>query len=312
MGCVVRILGGLVLLLALAVGARRVLERPAPTPPPGEGERDTTVDGVRWRSREAAGSGHETVVFVHGFLSSSATWKKVLESAAAGRRAVAVDLPGFGLSDRPWPFDYTVPAEALALWRYLDARDIDRVTLVGNSLGGAICLVAAAARPHRVVRLVLVDSASPQGRIPLGFFGLRTPLVGEVQIELLTRPVMALALRQRLYARADRVTEKTVDDWWEPIRVPGTRRAALAGIRSSRRGYEQLLSAIEAPTLVVWGEKDHLLPVRDGESLAAGIRGARLEVIAGAGHLPQEETPEPFARVVKRFLEQEVRALSDR
>jgi pimeloyl-ACP methyl ester carboxylesterase len=218
---------------------------------------------------------------------------------------VAVDLPGFGHSDRPWPFDYTVPGEALALWRYLDQRGFGRVVLVGNSLGGAICLVAAAARPERVSRLILVDSASPRGRIPLGFRGLRTPVLGEIQMELLTRPVMALGLRHRLYGRADRVTEETVNDWWDPIRVPGTRRAALAGIRSSRRGSEGLLAAIGTPTLVIWGERDRLLPLEEGKALVAGIRGARLEILAGAGHLPQEETPETFSRAVARFLAEE-------
>src|SRR5215510_12225386 len=72
-------------------------------PAPGPGERDTVVDGVRWRSRETPGRGNP-VVFVHGHLASSASWKEILVSASAGRPAIAVDLPGFGFSDRPWPY----------------------------------------------------------------------------------------------------------------------------------------------------------------------------------------------------------------
>src|SRR6266511_6441662 len=158
MGCLVRLTGALLLLLVIAIAARRTLERAAPIPPPGPGEKDTVVDGVRWRSREAAGRGPETVIYLHGLFSSSATWKRVIASAAGGHPAVAVDLPGFGFSDRPWPYDYTVAGQAQALLRYLDARGFDRVALVGNSLGGAVCLLAAAARPARVAALVLVGS----------------------------------------------------------------------------------------------------------------------------------------------------------
>ncbi|MGH9367029.1 MAG: alpha/beta fold hydrolase, partial [Thermoanaerobaculia bacterium] len=93
----------MLVLLLLAVAARRLSEREGRIPPPVSGELDTVVGGVRWRSREAPGGGAETVVYVHGFLSSSATWKKVLSSASAGRAAIAVDLPGSGFSDRPWP-----------------------------------------------------------------------------------------------------------------------------------------------------------------------------------------------------------------
>jgi pimeloyl-ACP methyl ester carboxylesterase len=92
---------GAFLLLAAAVAARRMLERPAPIPSAAPGERDVDVSGVRWRSRESPGKGGPPVVFVHGLLSSSASWKRVLSSAAGGRPAVAVDLPGFGFSDRP-------------------------------------------------------------------------------------------------------------------------------------------------------------------------------------------------------------------
>ena len=307
MGCLVRLLAGVLLLLAAAIVARRVLERPLPMATAAAGERDTDVAGVRWRSREAPGKGGPPVVFVHGLLSSSASFKKVLSSAAGGRPAVAVDLPGFGFSDRPWPYDYTVGAQAGALLRYLDARGFDRVALVGNSLGGAVCLIAAAARPKRVAALVLVGSASPIATIPWNFQLLRTPVVGEIEMELLVRPVMEFALKDRLFARAGRVTAETVDDWWLPVRVPGTRRAVLAAVRSSRRGYEDLLTRVRVPTLVLWGKEDKILPAEEGFRLSSAISDARLVVLPDTGHLPQEETPEAFSRAVASFLDETLR-----
>jgi len=264
------------------------------------------VDGVRWRSRETGatrpGGTAISVVFVHGFLSSSSTWKRALAAASAGRPAIAVDLPGAGFSDRPWPYDYTAYGQAAHLLRYLEARGIRRAVLVGNSLGGAVCEVAAAARPELVAGLVLVDAAGPATHIPLGFQLLRTPVVGEVQIELAVRPAIAYALKYRLYARPERVSEETVDDWWRPVTVPGTRRAAIHGIRTSRSGAEELLVRITAPTLVLWGADDSLMPAADGLGLASSIHGARFLTIPDAGHLPQEEVPEAFARAVASFV----------
>lgn len=305
MGCLARSVALLALVLAIAVAARRLLEPAASIPPPGGGEKDTLVDAVRWRSRESPGKGPETVVYVHGFLSSSATWKGVLQSAAGGRPAIAVDLPGSGYSDRPWPCDYTVTGQAAALLRYLEVRRVNRAVFVGNSLGGAVSLVAAAARPKLVAALVLVGSASPHTRVPWGFRTLRTPVVGELQIELLTRPVVEYMLRNRLYARAERVSEGTVDEWWEPIRVAGTRRAALEAIRSSPRGYEGLLSKIHVPTLVLWGKGDRLLQLSEALALAEGIESSKLVVLPDAGHLPQEEAPEAFSRAVSSFLKEQ-------
>jgi pimeloyl-ACP methyl ester carboxylesterase len=281
---------------------RRLTETEASIPPPAAGERDTVADGVRWRSREAPGDKPDTVVYVHGFLSSSVTWKRVLQTASAGHPAIAVDLPGSGFSDRPWPYDYTVGAQALHLSRYLDTRGLGRVILVGNSLGGAVALVAAAVRPDRVAALVLVDSPSPGLSVPLPFRVMRAPVAGEIEMELLCRPTMAWALRYRVFSRPERVTDEVIADWWDPIPVPGTRRAALAAIRSRRDEYRDATGRIAAPTLVVWGEGDRILPTSEGLRVSREIRGSALLTIPDAGHVPQEEKPEAFSKAVGDFL----------
>ena len=115
---------------------------------------------------------------------------------------------------------------------------------------------------------------------------------------------MIFALRYRLFARADRVADETVEDWWLPIRVPGTRRAALAAVRSSSRGFEDLLGRIRVPTLVLWGKEDKILPPQEGLRLSSAIPKARLVVLPDTGHLPQEETPEEFSHAVSQFLDE--------
>lgn len=258
---------------------------------------------VRWRSREGNRSAAGTpLLFVHGHLASSAGWKYVLESAGGGRPGIAVDVPGFGMSDRPWPYDYTLAGEARSIEAFLDARGIGRAVLVGNSLGGAAAMVIAARHPKRVAALVLVDAMSAETPIPWPAAVLRTPVLGEIALALSTRTTVAIGLRTKMYARASHVTEDAIDDAWRPLTIPGTRRAALAAIRTDPRPFVGLESRISVPTLVVWGAEDRMIPLEEGRRLATRIAGARLVALPDAGHLPMREEPERFSAEVRRFL----------
>src|SRR5262245_59545503 len=273
----------------------------AAIPAPGPGERDTIVDGVRWRSREVEGEG-EPLIFLHGLLASSASWQHVLSGCSRGRPAIAVDLPGFGSSDRPWPHDYLVAGQARSLLRFFEVRGIQRAVLVGNSLGGALALFLAAEHPERVSALVLVDPATPQGRIPWTVRAMRAPLAGETALAFAFRPFVAVWLKRGLYARASRVSDREIDDAWRPLKIRGTRRAALAAIRTDPSAYRGLETRVRVPTLVIWGERDRLLTAREAERVRSSIDGARLVLIPDAGHLPQRERPEAFAAAVADFL----------
>ena len=216
-----------------------------------------------------------------------------------------MDLPGFGFSDRPWPYDYTVGGESRALADFLDARGIGRAVIVGNSLGGAAAMALAADRSDRVAALVLVDPATPDATIPWTIRAIRTRGLGETALALAARPFIAYGLRHRLYARGSRVTESVIDDAWSPLGIPGTQRAALAAIRSDPRDYLGIEARIRVPTLIVWGAGDRLLPASEGERLALRITGAELTVIPDAGHLPQRECPEAFAATVAGFVKRQ-------
>jgi pimeloyl-ACP methyl ester carboxylesterase len=270
-------------------------------PPRAIVERDTIVSGVRWHSRETAGSG-TPVLYVHGHLASSATWAAVLGPASAGHPAIAVDVPGFGASDRPWPYDYSVAGEARGLVAFLDARGIERAIVVGNSLGGAAALLLAAGHPERVAALVLVAPATPEGPIVWPVRVLRIPGLGELSLAFSSRALAARGLRRWQYARAERVTEQAIDDAWRPLGIPGTRRAALAAIRSDPRPHVGVESRIRVPTLIVWGSRDRLVPTSDAERVHSRISGSQLVILPDAGHLPQREQPEAFAKAVAGFV----------
>ena len=270
-------------------------------PPLEPGQRDTLVGGVRWRSREIEGRG-TPVVFVHGHLASSATWEDMMRPASAGHPAIAVDLPGSGGSDRPWPYDYSVGGQARALVAFLDARSIPRAILVGNSLGGAEVMLVAADHPDRVEALVLVAPATPRERMVWPIRLMRLRGLGELALALATRRMTAYGLRHWLYGDPSRVTEHVVDDAWRPMAVPGTRRAALHAIRTDPRRYLGLEERVRMSTLIVWGSRDRLLDVSGAERLRERIPGSRVVILPGAGHLPQREQPQALARAMAEFV----------
>ncbi len=98
------------------------------------------------------------------------------------------------------------------------------------------------------------------------------------------------------------MTEGAIDDAWRPLGISGTRRAALAAIRSDPRAYRGVEARVRVPTLIVWGERDRLLPAGEAARLASRIAGAELTIIPDAGHLPQRERPDAFVSAVARFL----------
>jgi pimeloyl-ACP methyl ester carboxylesterase len=297
-------------LLAL-LGCVALLRYDRPPAPPGAWlqaagleERFATVDGLRVRYvRTGRGP---AVLLLHGFASSIYSWKDVIPELAADLDVVALDLPGFGWSDQPadLTFDH-LPRVVLSLMRELG---IDRASLVGNSLGGAVSAVVAAEQPERVERLVLVDSAGfnlrPEDRPPIVRLTSH-PLAEFVITRLPVRRLLVTAgLRQVFYDDA-KVTEDRVNEYLAAASRPGT-LASIRSLRSSApmtpEALTEMLRRVEAPTLVIWGAEDSWIRPADAEKFVAAIPGARKVILPAAGHTPQEERPEEVARLLREFL----------
>lgn len=245
------------------------------------------------------------VVLIHGLASSIYTWKEVLPPLSAGHDVVALDLPGFGGSEQPADLDFgDLVAAVRAL---LDELGLGRPSLVGNSLGGAVAAAVAAGEPDRFSALVLIDAVGFQhglGDVPAV---LRlaaadpTGLLGRLPVK---RPVVRLALRQVFHDDA-LVTDERVEEYLAPLLRPGAIASLRSLLGSPPSELERLRSAlprIRAATLVVWGEEDAWIPVAHAERFAAAVAGARVERLAGCGHMPQEECPEELLEVLLPFL----------
>ena len=266
------------------------------------------LDGVRvFVHRSGTGTG-APLVLIHGFMMSHWAWRRVVPLlTAAGHEVVALDLPGFGESDRPTrrEFRYDAQAYVRTIVRVLDALAIERATLVGHSMGAGIAIVAAANNPERVARLVLADPLAYAARISLEERAVLAPIVGPALFDaLLTKRRMQRFMRRMTYHDPSVASDEWIDYLWERVRRPGGIEAALAALAfvADASDVQRALSAISAPTLIVWGENDRIFPVRYAERLAREIPHAELCLVPSCGHSPPEERPEDFARAVLQFL----------
>ena len=237
--------------------------------------RDAVVRGRRVPFR-VAGAG-SPIVLVHGLAGSTRWWSRNLAALAAHHRVYLVDLPGFGALRRHRE-RFVLGEAACWLRDWLAAVKIGPVDLVGHSMGGAIAAEFAASHPDAVRRLVLVAPAGlPLGRsLPARLPGLAAFLRHTTPRFL---PILALDA-----LRAD----------------PGTLWRATRDVIS--RDVRSHLGAIAAPTLLVWGEHDTLVPTRLAPSFRDAIPGARLLILPGAGHVPMFDRPADFNRAILAFL----------
>jgi pimeloyl-ACP methyl ester carboxylesterase len=262
--------------------------------------RIVSIDGVRIHYLDV-GEG-PALVLIHGLGASTFTFQRVLPELARRFRVVALDLKGCGFSDRP-DGDYTLTAQADLIRQLMDRLGIERASVLGHSMGGAVAMRLALAYPERVKRLILASSASDLelGHRILGaaLLGRLLPLVAPFTLH--NRRFRELSLKSGFYD-SDHCTEQIIEGYMLPGRVRGYLRALGDTMAHWRRDPPLRPADITHPTLVLWGEADRWLPPSRGERLQRLISGSRLEVIRGGGHLFLQEQPESSLRLIEDFL----------
>jgi pimeloyl-ACP methyl ester carboxylesterase len=308
------LIAGMTAGVAGAAVATRLLSRPdnvrwednRDTLPHAERSRFARVDGVRVHYQEAGFASRPPVILIHGFTASTLVWSEVLlPIAEAGFRVIAVDLMGFGFSEKPRGREYTIENHARMITGLMDELGLERATLVGSSYGGAIAATCALSLPDRVERLVMVGAVSNDDiKRRLLMRLAASPVMGELTSPLLLdlRWMIKRHLQKNIVGNAGWFDEKRVAAYHLPLRAADTQRAALSMLRGwSADPIREKAHLIKQPTLLVWGEQDQEVPLGDGQRLLQEIEGARLIVFRRCGHLPQEEYPREFARLVIDF-----------
>lgn len=258
------------------------------------------------------GSDGPVVLFIHGMAGSSSMWRPSAPHLDPSITWVAPDLPGHGRSDKPRG-DYSLGAQASFLRDLLVALGHEQVTVVGQSLGGGIALQFTYQYPERCERLALVCAGGLGQEVMPLLRGLTLPGV-EYLLPLVFQPVYADVVN-RLAGLLGRVgfTPKpvTMETWrsYTSLIDPRTRQAFLHTLRAvvDHKGQrvsaqDRLYLASAIPTLIVWGDRDPIIPVSHAHRTHELIPGSRLEIFEGAGHYPHCEDPERFADVLGDFI----------
>jgi pimeloyl-ACP methyl ester carboxylesterase len=267
----------------------------------------TEVDGATVHYQEFGDATNPTLLLIHGFTASTYVWQTVAPMLADENfHVIAVDLLGFGFSEKPAWFEYSIVSQARMIERFMDRIGIGRAVLVGSSYGGAVTSTVALDYPERVEKLVLVSAVvndeAKQSSI-LRLTAMRG--VGEVLSPFLIDSRRFLKFRmQRTIAPANHhlITKERIEAVHRPLRAKNAHHSVLTSARKwDANRIETDAHLINQPTLLIWGEDDNVIPVRNGEKLYDSIVHSRLVVLKDCGHVPPEEKPERFVELVTEF-----------
>jgi len=257
-----------------------------------------------------AGEG-ETILLIHGMAGSSRTWREVMPGLAEHYRVLAPDLLGHGASGKA-ATDYSLGAHASMLRDLMDRLEIDRATVVGQSLGGGVAMQFAYQYPNRCERLALVSSGGLGREVSIILRALSLP-GAEFALPIVTPGFVRTwgnALSAWFWDRGIR-SGRLAEMWnaYASLGDPATRRAFFRTLRAVVDPGGQAVSATDRlylagvlPTLIVWGDADPIIPADHARAAHAAMPGSRLEMFEGVGHFPQREAPDRFIDVVIDFM----------
>jgi len=246
------------------------------------------------------------IVLLHGSNASLHTWDAWAARLEDRYRVIRFDQIGHGLTGPNPTRDYRAAAFVDTLDRVVRKLGVARFALAGNSMGGGVAWRYALAHPDRVTALVLVDSVGqPEpggGNAPLAFRIARLPVLRDLAAMITPRSLIADGLPSA-YANPALAIDAQIDLYWELLRYPGNRVATIDRFASqSEPATPAMLRQLKMPVLILWGERDALIPVASGRWLQAHIPGSRLIVYPGVGHIPMEEAADRSAADVAAFL----------
>lgn len=273
---------------------------------------EVTLHGHRISYREAGEPDAPVILLIHGITSSSATWDPVLPDLAADAHVIAPDLLGHGDSDKPRA-DYSLGALASMLRDLLEHLGVQRVTVVGHSLGGGVAMQFSYQYPEYCERIVLVDSGGLGREVSVALRAATLPgaefvlpiiastkvrdagaAVGRVLGRLPMRPRPSVAEVARGYASLSETTARTAFvHTLRSVVEPGGQRVSA---------HDRLYLTEGVPTLIIWGKLDTVIPVSHAYSAHAAIPGSELEIFEQSRHFPHMDEPSRFARHLRRFV----------
>ena len=260
------------------------------------------VAGIRVHLRDDGPKDAPAVLMLHGFGASLHTWEAWAQALVPRHRVIRFDLPAAGLTGADPSGDYSDERSIQLIAALMDRLGVARASVVGHSMGGRIAWRFAAAQPQRVHRLVLV---APDGFASPGFEYGKAPEVGpmvELMRHVLPRVLVTMSL-QPAYADPAQMTGERATRYHELLRAPGVRDGLIERMRQLvLRDPVPILQTIAAPTLLLWGERDAMVPAANAQDYLRVMPRARLLLLPAVGHIPQEEGGSAALAAVQGFL----------
>jgi pimeloyl-ACP methyl ester carboxylesterase len=259
---------------------------------------------------EIHGTG-KPVLCIHGFGASLFSWRNFVTPISAGYQLILIDLKGSGHSPKPPDSHYSSQDHADLIFKFIVDHDLQELTLVGNSFGGALSLLLTLMlmdhQPGRLRGLVLIDPGAYKQFIPGYVKLIGVSVLGALVVYLTPARFMARSILKLAYYDKDKITTEQIAAYAAPIASPGGKHALIeTGKQIIPPNIDQLTARykdISVPTLIIWGKQDKIISPQAGDLLTHDIASSTLKSIDQCGHVPQEEKPEDTIPLVLNFLQ---------
>lgn len=256
----------------------------------------------------------KTFLFIHGFASSSYTWRHLKEYYSKTSRVICIDLKGFGQSGKPMDMSYTLEDQTDMILSFINDKDLKNVTLVGHSYGGAVALstyITASKKMKDVMEnLILIDSAAYKQDIPIYISLLRTPILNNITLGVLPNNTSSETMLKGLMYDDSKITREMVETYGGYLKGPNAHHAIIETANTIvPHNIEFLCSLykdIPIPVLIIWGDQDTIVSRSIGERLHKDITGSTFSTINKCGHIPQEEFPNKTIGIIDDFMYKDI------
>ena len=253
----------------------------------------------------------DPVLCIHGFGASLFSWRNFVDPLSQNYQLILIDLKGAGNSPKPLDAHYSTQDHADLIYKFILDHDLNNLTLVGNSFGGALSLLLSIMllekEPGRLRALVLIDPGAYKQYLPLYVKIIGVPIIGALAIYLIPAWCMARSILKLAYYDPKKITVEEIAAYAAPIASPGGKHALLeTGKQIIPPNIDELVAKykdINVPTLIIWGQQDKIISPEAGKLLVKAIPNSTLEWIDQCGHVPQEERPEATVPLVLGFLQ---------
>jgi len=261
------------------------------------------VGGLKVYYKETGPQGAPALLLLHGFGSSLQAWDEWSLKLEQTYRVIRLDLPGFGLTGASPANDYSEEKDLAILTHFADKLGLEKFSVIGHSMGGKMAWSLAASQPERVQALVLMAPDGFPETKDIGTKPYEVPAIMGLIKYVLPKYLVRKSI-EPAFAQADALNDALVNRYFDMLRAPGVRGAILE--RSNQTIYTDPvppLKAIKAPTLLIWGKQDQMIPSTNAQSYANVLSNSTTVLIPKLGHLLQEEQPEKGLTAVMQFLD---------